>query len=78
LMSPEELFAGFRGTYKQTFQLRSIFKRMRGVSINTLVNLVCNLAYRIFVHRLYNEERFQKHCHPHSQTAAGVSAGCQA
>lgn len=64
LMSPGELHEGFRRTYRETFRTGSILRRMRGCSVNTLINLVGNAAYRRFVHRLYHEERFAQPCRP--------------
>lgn len=58
LMTPEELYDGFKRAYKETFRISSAIKRMRGVSTNSVVNFVGNLTYRIFVRRLYHEQRF--------------------
>jgi len=63
-MSPGELHEGFRWTYRETFRIGSILRRSRGCSVNTLVNLVGNAAYRIFVRRLYHEQRFARPCRP--------------
>ena len=57
-MSPFELYEGFKWAYKETFRYRHILKRMRGLKINSLINLVGNMTYRIFVRRLYHEKRF--------------------
>ena len=64
LMSPEELHEGFRWTYRETFRLSAVVRRFRGCSVNTLINLVGNLAYRGFVRRLYTEDRFSRPCRP--------------
>lgn len=58
LMSPEELYAGFKWSYRETFRLTSALARMRGLSTNSAINFIGNLTYRIFVRRLYNEQRF--------------------
>ena len=59
-MSPEELYAGFKWAYRETFRFSNILKRTVLQSrTSPLINFVGNLAYRIFVKRLYNEERFR-------------------
>jgi radical SAM superfamily enzyme YgiQ (UPF0313 family) len=58
LMTPEELYSGFKWAYRETFRIGNAIKRMRGVSINSAVNFVGNLTYRIFVRRLDSEQRF--------------------
>ncbi len=63
-MTPEQLHEGFRWTYRETFRTGSILRRARGCSVNTLINLVGNAAYRIFVRRLYHEHRFARPCRP--------------
>ncbi len=63
-MSVAELHEGFRWTYRETFTTRSIIERMRGCSVNTFINLVGNVAYRKFIHRLYHDERFALPCRP--------------
>jgi len=73
LMSPGELHEGFRWTYRETFRARGIVRRMRGCSVNTLINLVGNAAYRLFVHRLYHDERFAQPCRPSAPQPAPVS-----
>lgn len=59
-MTPEELYDGFKWAYRETFRLPAIAKRTAGLSLNHLINGVGNLAYRIFVKRLYNDPRFAK------------------
>lgn len=66
-MTPDELYAGFRWTYRETFRTRNMFRRMRGCSLNSLINLAGNMAYRIFVHRLHHDERFARPCRPDAQ-----------
>lgn len=59
LMSPEELYRGFKWAYKETFKMSSMIKRsLLNGRHPSAINFVGNLAYRIFVKRLYNEERF--------------------
>lgn len=62
LMTPEELYDGFKLAYKETFKLPHILKRtlMHKQSISSVINFVGNLTYRIFVKRLYCDERFSK------------------
>lgn len=62
-MSPEELYEGFKWAYKETFRTRRILQRMQGVSTRSTVNFIGNLAYKIFVKRLYSDARFR---HPYS------------
>ena len=73
LMSPEELHEGFRWTYRETFRTRSVIRRMHGCSVNSLINLVGNGAYRMFVHRLYHDERFALPCRPSAPPPMPVS-----
>jgi len=67
-MSPQELYAGFKRAYAETFSLRRIFNRMHGADLNTLINFVGNLSYRLFVRRLRHESRF---AFPYSIQAPG-------
>lgn len=73
LMSPEELHEGFRWTYRETFRIRGILRRLRGCSVNSLINLIGNSAYRMFVHRLYHDERFALPCRPSASPPPPVS-----
>ncbi len=57
-MSPEELYDGFKWTYRETFRLGPVLKRVSGFRLTSAINLVGNLTYRIFVRRLYHDERF--------------------
>ncbi len=60
-MTPQELYEGFKWTYKETFKLHKIVKRLSfDFSIKTAINFTGNLAYNIFVKRLYSEERYKK------------------
>ena len=67
-MSPEELYAGFKRAYGETFSLSRIVHRMRGADLNTAINFVGNLSYRLFVRRLRHEARF---AFPYSMHAPG-------
>jgi radical SAM superfamily enzyme YgiQ (UPF0313 family) len=58
LMTPEELYDGFKWAYRETFRIGNAARRMRGLSVNSLINFVGNMTYRIFVRRLYGEQRF--------------------
>lgn len=58
LMPPEELYRGFKWAYRETFRLNRIVKRISHPDIRCAINFVGNLAYRIFVKRLYSEPRF--------------------
>jgi radical SAM superfamily enzyme YgiQ (UPF0313 family) len=59
LMTPERLYEGFKWAYKQTFTMTSIARRTLWNGRHpSAINFVGNLAYRIFVKRLYHEERF--------------------
>ncbi len=60
-MSPEELYRGFKWAYEKTFQLTHIAKRtILQSETPSLINFFGNLCYRIFVKRLYHEERFAR------------------
>ncbi|MHB9133229.1 MAG: B12-binding domain-containing radical SAM protein [Armatimonadota bacterium] len=60
LMSPEELYDGFKWAYKETFRVGSALRRVTGLGLrpNAVVNYIGNLCYRIFVKRLYHEPRY--------------------
>jgi radical SAM superfamily enzyme YgiQ (UPF0313 family) len=58
LMTPEELYEGFKWAYRETFRFRNVMRRMRGFTTNTIINLMGNLTYRIFVRRLADDARF--------------------
>jgi radical SAM superfamily enzyme YgiQ (UPF0313 family) len=57
-MTPEELYGGFKRAYRETFRLDRVVKRVSRPDIRSAINFVGNLAYRIFVKRLYSEPRF--------------------
>jgi radical SAM superfamily enzyme YgiQ (UPF0313 family) len=68
-MTPDELYTGFKWAYRETFRLGHIARRITRPDIRTAINLVGNLAYRIFVKRLYNEPRFAT---PHTLADTGT------
>jgi radical SAM superfamily enzyme YgiQ (UPF0313 family) len=55
-MSPGELDDGFKWAYKQTFSLRSNLARTRGTGKNFPITFLGNLAYKIYIKRLFSEE----------------------
>jgi radical SAM superfamily enzyme YgiQ (UPF0313 family) len=59
LMSPVELFEGFRWAYRETFKLRNIFERTVGAGMNFPIAFMGNLTYRLFVKRLQRSRGFQ-------------------
>ncbi len=59
-MTPQELYDGFKWAYRETFRYAHVLRRLRGVDLRSWVNLVGNVAYRIFVRRLYHEPRFAR------------------
>jgi len=67
-MTADELYAGFKWAYRETFRLKSILHRIPGRGVNTAVNFVGNLTYRLFVRRLESEARFAQ---PYSRHAPG-------
>lgn len=68
-MSVDELYAGFKWAYGQTFTLKAILHRTPGRGVNSAVNFVGNLTYRLFVRRLETEPRFAQ---PYSREAPGT------
>lgn len=71
-MSPEELYQGFKWAYRETFKIGHINKRMKGLSCNSVINFFGNLTYKIFVRRLFTE---QKYAAPYSIDNPGISPG---
>jgi radical SAM superfamily enzyme YgiQ (UPF0313 family) len=55
-MSPHELDTGFKWSYKQTFSLRSNLTRTWGSGKNFPIAFLGNLAYKIYIKRLFSEE----------------------
>lgn len=58
-MSPVELYEGLRWSYKETFRLGMILKRTIASGPNFPITFVGNLAYRVFVKRLYRQKAFE-------------------
>ncbi len=58
-MSPVELYEGFRWAYKETFKIRSIFRRTIATGFWFPVTFAGNLTYRIFVRRLFRGKGFE-------------------
>jgi radical SAM superfamily enzyme YgiQ (UPF0313 family) len=56
-MSPQELDEGFKWAYKQTFTVRSSLKRTWGAGTNFLITFIGNLAYNLYINRLYAEKQ---------------------
>ena len=59
-MTPWELYDGFKWAYRETFRYDHVLKRLRGIDLRSWLNLVGNVAYRIFVRRLHREPRFAR------------------
>lgn len=59
LMTPVELYEGFRWAYKETFTLRNILGRTVGGGFNFPIAFFGNLTYRLFVRRLQRERGFE-------------------
>jgi radical SAM superfamily enzyme YgiQ (UPF0313 family) len=57
-MSCDQLYNGFKWAYRETFKLHHIIHRTASVNLSCPINFVGNLAYRIFVKRLYRDQRF--------------------
>ncbi len=57
-LSCQQLYDGFKWAYKETFKLNHIIQRTASLSLTCPINLVGNLAYKIFVKRLYGDSRF--------------------
>ncbi len=56
-MSPRELDDGFKWAYRRTFGLSSILSRTRGTGKNFPITFMGNLAYKIYIKRLFAEEK---------------------
>lgn len=73
-MSPDELYRGFKWAYKETFKLDSIVKRTARASRDFPIAFVGNLAYRIYVKRLYGEDTYDR---PEFYTGLSEGTECQ-
>ncbi len=80
-MSPVELYEGFRWAYRETFRMHRILKRTLASGRNFPITFVGNLAYKVFVKRLYRQKGFEMPVTaraPHqvlSRMAGGASPG---
>lgn len=59
LMSPAELFEGFKMAYKNTFTFKNILARTMSSGTNFPIAFVGNLTYRLFVKRLFRGRDFE-------------------
>jgi len=59
LMSPAELYEGFRWAYRETFTLRNILHRTMGAGMNFPIAFMGNLTYRLFVKKLQRSRGFE-------------------
>jgi radical SAM superfamily enzyme YgiQ (UPF0313 family) len=55
-MSPEQLDEGFKWAYKKTFKVSASFKRTIASGRNFPITFAGNLAYRIYLKRIFSEE----------------------
>ncbi|MEK6828148.1 MAG: radical SAM protein [Nanoarchaeota archaeon] len=53
-MTPQELEEGARWAWRETYKLKSIFKRLAGARCLTRITLPLNLAYRHYAYNLHN------------------------
>lgn len=56
LMSPEELDEGFKWAFRETFKLKSNLQRTLKSGTNFPITFVGNLAYKIYIKRLFSEK----------------------
>lgn len=59
LMSPVELYEGFRWAYRETFKVTNILQRTWRSGLNFPIGFVGNLAYNIFARKLYANKGFE-------------------
>ena len=58
-MSPQELDAGFKWAFRQTYKLPAVVKRTWGTGLNFPVAFFGNLAYTLYIKRLMTDpDRF--------------------
>jgi radical SAM superfamily enzyme YgiQ (UPF0313 family) len=68
-MSPQELDEGFKWAYKNTFTVGSTLKRTWGSGTNFPIAFIGNLAYKLYIKRLFAEHhRFPKKFFSHEVT----------
>ena len=56
-MSPLELDEGFKWAFQETFTVRSALRRTWGSGLNFPIAFVGNLAYKLYIRRLYAEQQ---------------------
>lgn len=54
-MTPVELYDGFRWAFRETFKVNSITKRTLRSNRNFPITFIGNLAYKLYIKRLYQE-----------------------
>jgi len=58
-MSVDELYDGFKWAYKETFKFGNIIERLEPkMNFNSVINVVGNMTYKLFIHKLYNDPRY--------------------
>lgn len=59
-MTVDELYQGFKWAYRETFRFGRIVRRLGPrINFNSVINLMGNLTYKLFIHRLYSGERYR-------------------
>jgi radical SAM superfamily enzyme YgiQ (UPF0313 family) len=61
-MSPQELDDGFKWAYQHTFSVRSTLQRTWGSGWNFPIGFVGNLAYKLYIKRLFAEQHRFPEC----------------
>jgi radical SAM superfamily enzyme YgiQ (UPF0313 family) len=54
-MDPDDLDMGFKWAYKETFKIKSSIRRSYSKGKRTFIPFMGNLAYKLYVHRLYKD-----------------------
>lgn len=54
-MNEAQLYEGFKQAYRETFKMGSILKRSSLLRFSGYINIVGNLTYKSFIHRLEND-----------------------
>lgn len=62
LLTPQELYTGFKNAYRDTFKFKNILLRCAAPNLRSVVNIVGGLTYRKFVSRLYKDPRYSQFC----------------
>ncbi len=73
LMTPVELYEGFRWAYRETFRWKNILRRSVGSGTRLPIVLVGNIVYRKFTHKIDMLKGFEL---PPSVSEISVSATC--